>query len=60
MFSKFVFEAFAILLDFHESLYSFDRLFITTLRGSYDFDTNILSVFTGISKKLTALLRLEL
>ena len=59
MFSKFVFQALAILQDFHESAYSFDRGFVTTLRLSYDFGRNILSIFTGISKKFTALLRLE-
>ena len=59
MFSKFVFQALAILQDFHESPYSFDRGFVTTLRLSYDFGRNILSIFTGISKKFTALLRLE-
>ena len=59
MFSKFDFEVFAILLHFHECPYSFDRGFITTLRVSYDFGTNILSILTGISKKFTALLRLE-
>ena len=59
MFSKFAFEALAILQDFHESPYSFDRSFVTNLRVSYDFGRNILSIFTGISKKFTELLRLE-
>ena len=59
MFWKFVFQALAILQDFHESSYSFDRDFVTTLRLSYDFGTNILSIFTGISEKFTVLLRLE-
>ena len=52
-------QTLAILQDFHESPYSFDRGFVTTLRLSNDFGTNILSIFTGISKKFTALLRLE-
>ena len=59
MISKYVFQALAILQDFRESPYSFDRSFVTTLRVSDDFGTNILSIFTGISKKFTALLRLE-
>ena len=59
MFSKFVFQALAILQDFHERPYSFDRGFVTTLRVSYDFGRDILSIFTGISKMFTALLRLE-
>ena len=59
MFSKFVFQTLAILQDFHERPYSFDRGFVTTLRLSYDFGRNILSIFTGISKKFTELLRLE-
>ena len=59
MFSKFVFQALAVLQDFHESPYSFDKGFVTTLKVSYDFGRNILSIFTGISKKFTASLRLE-
>ena len=52
MFSKFVFQALAILQDFHESPYSFDRGFVTILRLSYDFGRNILNIFTGISETL--------
>ena len=59
MFSKFVFQTLTILQDFHESPYSFDRGFVTTLRVLYDFGRNIPSIFTGISKKFSALLRLE-
>ena len=59
MFWKFVFQALAILQDFHESSYSFDRDFVTTLRVSYDFGRDILSIFTGISEKFTALIRLD-
>ena len=59
MFSIFFFQALAILKDFHESPYSFDRGFVTTLRVSYDSGTNILSIFTGIFKTFTALLKLE-
>ena len=57
MFSKFVFQALAIVQDFHESPYSSDRGFVTTLRVWYDFGRNILSIFTGISKKFSTLLR---
>ena len=59
MFSKFVFQVLAILQDCQESSYSFDRDFVSTLRVSYDFGRDILSIFTGISEKFTALLRLE-
>ena len=59
MFSNFFFQALAILKDFHESPYSFDRGFVTTLMVSYDFSKNILSIFTAISKMFTALLKLE-
>ena len=58
MFSNFVFQALAISQDSHEIPYSFDRDFVTTLRVSYEFGRNILSIFTGISKRFTALLRL--
>ena len=54
-----MFQTLAILQDFDENSYSFDRGFVSTLSVSYDFGTNIPSFFRGISKMFRDYLRLE-